>query len=182
MAKAAKNGNGHNLKVDPRNARKHSDRNQKLVKQSLGEVGAFRSVGADANGIIRVGNQTYQAAQDLGYKIKVVKGKPNELIVVQRDDLKGKQAIRAAVLDNMSADSSAYDYDADILAAIAKDDDLVAALIKEDAQLAELMRGDVKPEAQDPAQARQTLAERFIVPPFSVLDARQGCPRRNHTR
>ena len=70
------------LRLDPRNARKHSERNQKLVKQSLETVGAFRSVGADANGIIRVGNQTFQAAQDLGYKVKIVKGKPNELIVV----------------------------------------------------------------------------------------------------
>lgn len=134
--------NGHGLRLDPKNARKHSERNQKLVKQSLEKVGAFRSVGADGNGIIRVGNQTYQSAQELGYKIKVVKGKPNELIVVQRDDLKGKDAIRAAVLDNASADSSAYDYDADILAAIAEQDADVAALIKDDPKLAELLASD----------------------------------------
>jgi hypothetical protein len=33
---------------------------------------------------------------------------------------------------------------------------------------------DDEPENQSKEQARQTLAERFVVPPFSVLDARQG--------
>jgi len=33
---------------------------------------------------------------------------------------------------------------------------------------------DEEQEGQSAEQARQTLAERFVVPPFSVLDARQG--------
>lgn len=97
------------LKLDPKNARKHSERNEQLVEQSLREVGAFRSVAADADGIIRAGNKTFEKAQQLGYKIKIVKGKPNELVVVQRDDLRGKKAARAALLDNLSSDMSEFD-------------------------------------------------------------------------
>jgi site-specific DNA-methyltransferase (adenine-specific) len=126
----------------------------------LQEVGAFRSIGADGDGVIRVGNETYRAALDLGYKVKIVKGKPDELVVVQRDDLHGKQAIRAAVLDNLAADSSAREYDADILAAIARDDDVVAQLVNDDSQIAALVRGvDKREEAADAGELVDKAAE-----------------------
>lgn len=128
------------LKLDPKNARKHSDLNKKRIRQSLEAVGAGRSILVDADGIIRAGNGVYEQAQALGLPVKIVESDGTELIAVQRKDLSGKDAIRAAALDNIAADSSAYDYDAAILAEIAKDDELVAAIAKEDAKLTEMLR------------------------------------------
>jgi hypothetical protein len=97
------------LKQDPRNARRHPPKNKKLIKQSLEEVGGFRSIAVDGDNVIRAGNATYQEAQTLGLKIKVVDAKPDELVAVRRKDLKGKKAIRAALLDNLASDTSEFD-------------------------------------------------------------------------
>lgn len=160
------------LRLDPRNARKHSETNKKRIRQSLETVGPARSIFSDADDIIRGGNGVYEQAQALGIPTRIVESDGKELIVVKRVDLKGKDAIRAAALDNIAADSSAYDYDAVILAEIARDDVVIAAMAREDARLAELLKGEATGVSK--GQARQTLAERFIIPPFSVLDARQG--------
>lgn len=125
------------LQLDPKNARRHSETNKRRIKQSLDAVGAGRSVLADADGIIRAGNGVFAEWGDK--PVKIVPSDGTELVVVQRTDLRGKDAVRAAVLDNIAADSSAYDYDAKILAEIARDDALIAALAKEDAKLAELL-------------------------------------------
>lgn len=97
------------LKTDPRNARKHGERNKALIRQSLEEVGAFRSIAVDGSGIIRAGNGVYEQAQALGLKVRVIDAKPGELIAVRRPDLKGKRAERAALLDNRAGELSEWD-------------------------------------------------------------------------
>jgi predicted amidophosphoribosyltransferase len=104
----------------------------------------------DGENIVRAGNGVFTEAQALGLKVRVVDARRDELIAVRRKDLKGKAAIQAAMLDNLAADSSAREYDADILAAIARDDDVVAQLVNDDSQIAALVRGvDKREEAVD---------------------------------
>lgn len=100
-----------NLVTDPRNARKHPLRNKELIRQSLEEVGAFRSIAIDGDGIVRAGNGVYEQAQELGLRIRIVEAAPDELIAVQRPDLKGELAERAAILDNRSSETSEWDTD-----------------------------------------------------------------------
>lgn len=138
------------LKLDPRNAKRHSDKNKKQIKQSLDAVGAGRSILADADGIVRAGNGVLEQWGDR--PVKIIESDGKELVVVQRTDLRGKDAIRAAALDNLAADSSAYDYDAQILAEIARDDELVRQLAQEDAKLRELLKGANGHEKQDPGE------------------------------
>lgn len=138
--------NGH-LQLDPKNARRHSPRNQALIRQSLETVGAGRSILADANGIVRAGNGVFEQAQALGIPVKVVESDGKSLIAVKRTDLKGKAAIRAAMLDNLAADSSYADYDAEILAEIARDDELIAALAREDKAISALL-AKAEPQAE----------------------------------
>lgn len=112
---------------DPKNARHHPKRNLQMIRRSLREVGAGRSILVDGHGIVRAGNATYAEAQALGMKIKPVKAKPNELVAVVRPDLVGNRAIRAALLDNRAADASYFD--AQIIQDLAKRDaTLVAGL------------------------------------------------------
>lgn len=138
-----------NLKLDSRNARKHSERNKRVIRQSLKEVGAGRGVLADANGIIRASNGVYEAATEAGMKIKVVETDANTLLVTKRKDLKGKQAIRAAMLDNLVADSSSFDYDAEILREIVDSDPLIAQIAKEEEKLKELLGEPITPEFRE---------------------------------
>lgn len=107
------------IKPDPNNARKHPDQNKALIRHSLEEVGAFRSIAVDGDGVIRAGNGVYEQAVEMGLKIRVVEAAPDELIAVQRADLTGDLAIRAAILDNRSGETS--EWDVDILAALKED-------------------------------------------------------------
>jgi hypothetical protein len=97
------------IRTDPRNARVHGAENKALIRKSLEEVGAFRSIGIDGDGIIRAGNGVYEQAQNLGLKLKFVDARPDELVAVRRSDLKGKKAIRAALLDNRTGELSTWD-------------------------------------------------------------------------
>jgi hypothetical protein len=99
------------LRPDPKNARRRTDRGRKMIESSLREVGAFRSIAVDADGIIRAGNGVAEAAKKLGMKIRIVKGKSNELIAIQRDDLRGRKAERAALFDNRTGELSVWDPD-----------------------------------------------------------------------
>lgn len=74
---------------DPRNARRHPDANKAVIRQSLEEVGAFRSIAVDGDGVIRAGNGVFEQAQALGLKVRVVDAAPDELIAVKRADLRG---------------------------------------------------------------------------------------------
>jgi alkyl hydroperoxide reductase subunit AhpC len=62
------------LKPDPQNARLHPERNKDLIRQSLEEVGAGRSILVDGDGIIRAGNGVYEQAQALGAEVWGVSG------------------------------------------------------------------------------------------------------------
>lgn len=110
------------LTPDPKNARRHPDRNKELIRQSLEEVGPFRSIGVDGEGIIRAGNGVYEQAQALGLKVREVEAAPDELIAVVRPDLKGEKAQRAALWDNRAGETS--EWDNEVLKEIAEETDL----------------------------------------------------------
>lgn len=104
---------------DPRNARRHPDANKAVIRQSLEEVGPFRSIAVDGDNIIRAGNGVFEQAQELGLKVRVVEAAPDELIAVKRSDLRGEMAERAAILDNRSGELA--EWDAQVLAMLKED-------------------------------------------------------------
>ena len=97
---------------DPQNARLHPERNKQLIRQSLEEVGGGRSILVGGEGHIIAGNGVYEQAQALGLTIREVEAQPDELIAVVRPDLVGEAAVRAAILDNATGDSSTWDVEA----------------------------------------------------------------------
>lgn len=94
---------------DPGNLRVHPERNKALIRQSLQEVGPFRSIAIDGDGVVRAGNGVYEQAQALGLRIREIEAAPDELIAVKRSDLVGDAAKRAAFFDNASGDTSYFD-------------------------------------------------------------------------
>lgn len=136
---------GGALKQDPRNAKKHSARNRALIRQSLETTGPFRSIGA-VRGTVKVGNGVFAEAERMGLKIRRVKADRGTLVVVDRDDMSDEEADRAAMLDNMSADSSAFEYDAERFKEMLEADPMLAEVARQEKAYSKLLQGEPEPE------------------------------------
>lgn len=123
------------IKFDKRNYRKHNDKNKELIRKSLQECGAGRSIFIDSEGEIIGGNGVYEQAQKLKMPVKIIETDGSELVVVKRTDLKTDDEKRKqlAIMDNSTSDSSEFDLE----------------LLKMDFDLPELMEMGVEiPEIQ----------------------------------
>jgi stage V sporulation protein SpoVS len=100
-------------KLDPRNARKHPDKNKQAVNASLKELGAGRSIVVDADGVVIGGNAVYEQAKALGIPVKEIESSGDELVVVRRVDLKTDDPRRKALAlaDNKISDISEFDWE-----------------------------------------------------------------------
>jgi hypothetical protein len=154
---------------DDRNANKGTERGTGLIEKSLRTYGAGRSILADKHGKIIAGNKTLEGCASIGIdKVRVVETDGTELVVVQRTDLdlNSKAARELAIVDNRAGQVS-LEWDFPELDKTAEDFGIdLKEMGFEDFELDH-------PDAEA-AVAAQTLVERFGVPPFSVLDARQG--------
>ena len=101
------------IKFDKRNYRKHNDRNKELIKKSLEECGAGRSIVIDNDDEIIAGNGIYEQARALNIPVKVVETDGSELVVVKRTDLStdDEKRKKLAVMDNSTSDSSEFDFE-----------------------------------------------------------------------
>jgi len=123
------------------------------------------------------GNYTLEKAVDAGFtEVINVHVTGNQLVNVVRDDLEPNSAAAIALgLEDNEIGKQSYNPDLDILAAVMADP-AMQTLKDEDKILAGLVEGMGLPQddGMGGGEKRLTLAERFGVPPFSVLDARQG--------
>ena len=99
------------IKFDGRNYRKHSDRNKALIKKSLEELGAGRSVVIDADDTLVAGNGVYEQAKKLKMPVRVVETDGTELVVVKRTDIhtEDEKRRKLALADNAASDLSEWD-------------------------------------------------------------------------
>lgn len=98
------------LTPDSRNARKHNPRNIGMIRDSLGKVGAARSIVIDEDGNILAGNGTVEALADAGIeKVRVVETDGNEIVAVMRKGLTDKQKLELALADNRTAELAEWD-------------------------------------------------------------------------
>lgn len=98
------------LKVDEHNYRKHNDKNKKLIKKSINEVGYGRSIVIDAENEVICGNGILSQTNK-NTPIKVIETDGSELVVVKRTDLNTNDAKRKqlAIMDNSTSDTSQFD-------------------------------------------------------------------------
>ena len=151
------------ITFDKRNYRKHSDQNKKRIRKSLKDCGAGRSVLVDKNGCLIAGNGVFEQAQALKIPTRVIETDGTELVVVKRTDLATDDQKRKllALADNATSDHVEWDlenidgeFDIDTLADFGIDISFNS-------------------NSED-SKKRVSLLDRFIVPPFSILDARKG--------
>jgi DNA modification methylase len=98
------------IKQDRRNYRVHNEENKRVIRKSLEELGAGRSIVIDNEGEIIAGNGVYEQAQKLGIKTKIVETDGSELVVVKRTDLAtgDDKRKRLAIADNAASDTSEW--------------------------------------------------------------------------
>jgi hypothetical protein len=159
------------LSQDPANARKHGEKNLASIVASLRRFGQQKPIVVDRNGIVRAGNGTLTAAAELGW---------DEIDVVVTG-LNGSDATAYAIADNRTAELA--EWDDEVLAAtlqgLLTDDEalLEAAGFSEDelaAMLGELDGDGTAGGDGSGESGTSSLADRFGVVPFSVLNAREG--------
>lgn len=160
---------------DPANLRRHGIRNLDAIKASLRKFGQQKPIVVSGEDIILAGNGTWEAAKSLGWdKIKIV-----------RTTLKGSDATGFSIADNRTAALAEWDETAlaETLRALQSEDfDIEAAGFTAeelDALIEGLgdelvgKEGEGGGGAEGKADASR-LADRFGVPPFSILNAREG--------
>lgn len=104
------------FKLHKANANKGSERGEYMIEASLREVGAWRSVGADRNGTIGVGNKTTTKWQEIANPddVIIVPTDGTKLVIVQRTDLDFdsddpavvERTVKAAYYDNRAGEVS----------------------------------------------------------------------------
>lgn len=88
------------LVLDPRNARKHSDKSVKALVDALRRFGQQKPIVVDSEtGTVKAGNGLLQAARELGW----------ERIARVRSDLSGQVLDAYAIHDNRTAEKSEWD-------------------------------------------------------------------------
>jgi hypothetical protein len=156
---------------DGKNANLGSPRGNQMIEDSLRQYGAGRSILLDKHGNIVAGNKTVENAAAIGMDdVIVVQSDGTKLVAVQRTDLDlaDPHTRQLAIADNRSSQVS-LDWDTETLKGLVDDGVDLAPFWTAD-ELAAMWPQD----GAGDGNASQTLAERFGVPPFSVLDARQG--------
>jgi hypothetical protein len=109
------------LTPDDMNVNRGTERGHRMLDWSLTNLGAGRSILADADGKIIAGNKTLDIAAEHGFPVRIVPTDGKELVVVQRTDLRldgdGEERERArllAIADNRTQVVS-YAEDAEML-------------------------------------------------------------------
>ncbi len=146
------------LQADPKNARKHGDRNIGAIVSGLEEVGAARSIVIDEDSVILAGNATVDAARKDGItKLRVIDVDGQTLVAVRRLGLTPEQKTRLAIIDNRAAEL-AEGWDTDVLRGLQgsggldglwTDDELAKLFTASDAAEQGLTDPDVVPEVRE---------------------------------
>lgn len=154
MAKLKQIKSVEDLTPDPANINKGTERGKHILDWSLTELGAGRSILADADGIVIAGNKTLQAATGHQLPVRVVETDGNELVVVQRRDLRlrgrGKEREKArqmAAADNRASEVG-YSVDVARLLEHWQGDADLSALYRED-EIDELLESLMPKDAED---------------------------------
>lgn len=156
------------LVPDPENRRKHNARNLGMVADALKDVGAARSIVIDEKNVILAGNGVTEAAGP-DFKIRVVEAKGDEIIAVRRSGLTEEQKRRLAIYDNRAGELAEWNSE-QLAADAAAGLDLSPWFAEDELEAMRTLPGG----SSGGANTSESLVERFGVPPFSVLDARQG--------
>lgn len=143
----------------PFNNKKHSAKQISSIVSSIKEFGFVQPIVTDKDYVIIIGHARLEAAKAIGL---------TEVPVVVMDNLTDHQTKRLRLLDNRLSDLGEYDLDNIKIELEALGDEDLYDLFKD------LDIEDDDGSGTGEEDAKVSLQEKFGVPPFSILDARQG--------
>jgi hypothetical protein len=188
------------IRLDPDNANRGNPNGAALLRRSLLKNGAGRGVLLDKDFTAIAGNQVLKAFREAGFtKIRVVQAAPDELVATMRPDVEIDTPVgRQMALDDNGIGQASLELDPEVIRRQAARFNLQL----EDAAISPAQLDAMRQAAAEPAQPEPgemdasgsagvegaqsisgaaptgerspTLADRFVVPPFTVLDSRQG--------
>lgn len=98
------------LKPDPANRRRRTARGARLLVESLGQVGAARSIVIDEDDTVLAGNGLLEAAAEAGItKLQIVDADGDTVIAVRRRGLTVEQKRALALYDNRTGELAEWD-------------------------------------------------------------------------
>lgn len=101
------------FRLDSSNIRKHSDRNLDAIGASIERFGLARSGVVDADGVVRAGNGTFEAAVRQGLReVVLVEPEPGQMVMVRRPEWSEVESKAYSLADNKTSDLSTFDYQA----------------------------------------------------------------------
>lgn len=157
------------IKLDSRNYRIHGEENKRLIRKSLSECGAGRSIVIDRDNVMIAGEGVYEQARSLGLSVRVIESDGKELIAIKRTDLSNSDERRKLLTfaDNHTSDTSKFDFSALV-------EDFGVDIL--DAWSFDLndLNVDIDSPADETKEHFGSLKKRFIIPPFSILDTKLG--------
>lgn len=110
MAKSKTPTNLSDLTADPKNARRHPEKNLDMITDSLKEFGAGRSIVIDEKNQVIAGNGTVQAAARAGItKVRVIESDGAEIVAVKLSHLSADEKVRMALFDNRTSETAEWD-------------------------------------------------------------------------
>lgn len=168
------------FKADPANPNKGNARGRQLLDSSVKELGAGRSLVADKDGNIVAGNKTREALMKQGKtKAVVIEVDGDMPVIVQRKDMDLSDptgsARKYAFMDNRAGELNLTWDDKVVIDAM--NADLNLGGMWDPGELDAMLHGTsegVGEKGVIPNDTPGALAARFVVPPFTVLDTRQG--------
>lgn len=142
------------LRPYPQNAKKHPDDQVDHIANSIQEFGFKQPLVIDRDNVVIIGHGRLLASKKLGI---------TEVPCVVADDLTEEQIKALRLADNKTNES---EWDLSYL-----DDELDTIL---DIDMSQFGFGSIDDDNDQGEIAHNTLADIFTVPPFSILDTRQG--------
>jgi len=148
-----------------KNSRTHSDQQVAQIAASIKEFGFRNPILVDGVGVI-AGHGRLLAAQKLGL---------DKVPTIDCSDMTESQKKAYIIADNKLALNAGWDFDFLALEIQSlKDEDFDINLLGfDDKELNDLLKQDTN-DPNDGFNGNGSLAERFLIPPFSVLNAREG--------
>ena len=151
---------------DDKNFNRGTGEGREMIRRSLQEFGAGRSVLVDKDMRIIAGNKTHENADAANIKkVIVVETDGTELVAVKRTDveLDSREGREMALADNATAKVN-LEWDVDAMTEVSEE----YGIDLDDWGVDFMMDEPVE------KQKHGKLTDKFVVPPFSVLDTRQG--------
>ena len=159
------------LKPDSRNHNKHTKDGMDLLEKSVNKVGIIESITVSNDDKIISGNARHEIiGKNFTKEALVIETDGTQPIIIKRTDIESdtKQFYEASILANTTSKKN-IDFDMEVIDSLAVEYDIDVVDLGVD-----IVDYGSTEEQQERLSNPKKLSDRFIIPPFSILNAKSG--------